>query len=59
LRKISEYHEHAAECRKLAKLAVAPDHAAMLENMAQTWEGLAKEREQHLARQTRIAAIEA
>jgi hypothetical protein len=56
-RKISEYQEHADQCRLLAKNAVTPEHAAMLENMAQTWEGLAKEREKILARQERIANL--
>jgi hypothetical protein len=41
----------------LAKTAVSPEHAAMLENMAKTWEGLAKEREQRLALQERIATM--
>ena len=58
LRKISEYYQHAAECRQLSRLAGNADHAAMLENMAQTWENLAREREQHLARQDRIASLE-
>ena len=58
MRKISEFHQHAAECRQLAKMAVSPDHAAMLENMARTWETLAGEREQHLARQRRIAGLD-
>ena len=58
LRKISEYYEHAGECRQLSKLAGNADHAAMLENMAETWENLAKEREEHLARQARIASLE-
>ena len=39
-------------------MATKSGHAAMLENMAQTWETLAKEREEHLARQERIANIE-
>ena len=58
MRKISEYHEHAAECRKLSKGAGNPDQAAMLENMAKTWETLAVEREEYLARQERIANLE-
>ena len=58
MRKISEYHEHAAECRKLAKVAANSDHASTLEKMAVTWETLAKEREKHLARQDRIANLE-
>ena len=58
MRKASEYSKHAEECRQLAKTAITPEHAAMLENMAQTWESLAQEREQRLARMDRIAALE-
>jgi hypothetical protein len=58
LKKLSQYYQHAAECRQLAKLAGNADHAAMLENMAQTWESLAKERELHLARRERIEHLE-
>jgi hypothetical protein len=48
MRKISEYQEHANECRLLARTAVSPEHKAMLENMAQTWESLAEERKRRL-----------
>jgi hypothetical protein len=48
MRKISEYQEHADECRLLAKTAVSPEHKAMLENMARTWESLAEERRKRL-----------
>ena len=57
LKKISEYYEHAEECRQLAKSASA-EHATTLNNMARTWENLAREREEHLARQQRIASLE-
>jgi hypothetical protein len=58
LRKISEYFDHADECRQMAKQAANPDHAATLENMAQTWETLAKEREQLLATRDRIENLD-
>jgi hypothetical protein len=48
LKKASEYQQHAEECRLLARNAVSPEHKAMLENMAQTWEGLAEERKKRL-----------
>jgi hypothetical protein len=48
MRKISEYQEHADQCRLLAKMMGAPEHKAMLENMAQTWESLAEERRKRL-----------
>lgn len=35
-----------------------PEHKAMLASMAATWETLATEREEHLARRQRIAALE-
>jgi hypothetical protein len=48
MRKISEYQEHADECRLLAKTSLSPEHKAMLENMARTWEALAEERRKRL-----------
>ena len=48
MRRISEYQEHADQCRLLAKTALAPDHKVMLENMAKTWESLAEERKKRL-----------
>ena len=35
-----------------------PEQRTMLLKMAETWEGLARDREEHLARQERIAALE-
>jgi hypothetical protein len=59
VKKASEYHKHADECRVLAARASNPDHRAMLHNMADTWENLACQREAFVARKARIAAIEA
>jgi len=53
LKKATEYLEHAAECRKLARAAGNAEQKAALEKMAQTWEGLAEERQ----RRVRIAAL--
>ena len=58
LKKAHEYREHAEECRVLARTALSPNHKAWLEKMAETWEGLAKEREQRIARSKRIADLE-
>jgi chromosome segregation ATPase len=58
LKKASEYREHAAQCQKLAAGTQNPEHKAMLMKMAETWETLAADREEHIARQGRIAALE-
>jgi hypothetical protein len=58
LKKASEYQEHARECRQLARTAVSPEHKAMLEKMAQTWEALARERQQRIWRASRMSASE-
>ena len=50
LRKISEYEQHAAECRAMARSA-SPAHRAQLEQMAQTWDQLADARRRQLAKQ--------
>jgi hypothetical protein len=57
MKKASEYLEHAAECRTLAG-AAKPEHREMLLKMAETWENLAKDREEQLARQQRLAALD-
>jgi DNA-binding protein H-NS len=43
VKKIEEYLEHAAECRKMA-IAAAPRYREQLEEMARTWEQLANAR---------------
>jgi hypothetical protein len=58
LKKISEYYEHARECRELARSSVTEEHRASLENMARTWEGLARDREARIQRLQRLAEIE-
>lgn len=42
----------------MARTASSPEQKAMLERMAATWESLAKDREETLARRRRIAALE-
>jgi hypothetical protein len=48
LRTVNEYRNNAEECRKLAKLMSRPDDRKTLEQMALTWEKLAKDREREL-----------
>jgi hypothetical protein len=57
LKKAHEYREHAEECRRLAKTA-SGEHKAHLENMAETWDNLAKDREERIARAKRISELE-
>jgi hypothetical protein len=45
---VAEYQSNAAECRKLAKLTAKVEDKQTLENMAQAWEKLAKQRESDL-----------
>ena len=58
MKKASEYHEHATECRALA-VSAKGEHRSMLLKMAETWEGLARDREEQLARQQRISSLTA
>lgn len=43
----------------LASRTLNPEHKAMLARMAATWENLAKQREDYVARQQRITRLEA
>jgi len=47
MKKIHEYEQHAAECRRMARTAPAT-HRAQLEQMAQTWDQLAEARKKQL-----------
>lgn len=58
MKKVSEYYQHADECRAMARTATTPEQKAMLENMAQTWEQLARNREATIRRRQRIAHLE-
>jgi hypothetical protein len=42
--KVSEYRQHARECRSLAKTARFSQHQEILLNMAAAWETLANDR---------------
>ena len=58
MRKIEEYRRHADECRQLATQSSNEETRTQLLEMAETWEGLAHDREIQIARQKRIAALE-
>ena len=44
MRKVSEYERQAAECRKLAAQMKTPEQRRRLEDMADVWDRLARER---------------
>lgn len=48
MRKISEYEQHAAECRQMAAKTSNPIHKKQLEEMADAWGMLARERKRQL-----------
>jgi hypothetical protein len=58
MNKVEDFRRHAAECRLMANRARSLAQKNMLENMAQTWDSLAIDREVHIARQDRLAVLE-
>jgi hypothetical protein len=56
--KVSEYRQHAKECRGLAKQSRSAEHRQMLLNMAVTWESLANDRIRTAEGLERIAKLE-
>ena len=58
MRKVDEYRRHADECRQLANRSSNEETRSQLLQMAETWEGLARDREEQIARQERITALE-
>jgi hypothetical protein len=56
VKKVSEYLKHAKEWRMLAASGKA-EHRAMLLQMAETWESLARDREEQVARLKRLASL--
>ena len=46
MKKIAEYERHAAECRQLAAEMRNPQQRKQLEDMANVWDRLARERRQ-------------
>ncbi len=45
MKKVSEYRQHALECRALAANMPSHEQRDQLLSMARTWDGLAEERE--------------
>ena len=56
MRKLSEYREHAAECREMARTA-PPTHRQQLEQMAATWEQLAAARQRKLLKAGKVGEM--
>jgi hypothetical protein len=50
MRKVSEYLDHAAECRQMATRMKDPIHKKQLEEMTEAWTMLARERKKQLAK---------
>jgi hypothetical protein len=48
--KITDYKQHASECRRLAASASLPHIREELQKMAEAWESLAQQREIALAK---------
>ena len=58
MRKVEEYSRHAAECRQLAAATSNAESRRQLLDMAETWDGLARDREEQLAREARLSVLE-
>lgn len=48
MRKVSEYEQHASECRQMATNSKNPTHKKQLEDMADAWTMLARERQKKI-----------
>ena len=59
LQKVSEYEQHAEECRKMALTMKEPMHKKQLEEMAEAWAMLAKERTKQIEKGAEAAVISA
>ena len=59
MRKIEDYRKHAEECRTMLARSRTEEERQMLLNMAATWESLAKDREDQMARQERLKELDA
>ena len=55
MKKASEYHQHAAECRRLAQAMASGEQRDQLLKMAMTWDGLAEERSSLVSRHPEIS----
>jgi hypothetical protein len=54
MRKVSEYEAHADECRQMAGKMRDEVHKKQLEEMADAWAMLAREREKQLRKQANL-----
>ena len=48
MRKVEEYEQHPAECRKMAAAMKDPTYGEQLISMAEAWEMLARERQKQI-----------
>jgi hypothetical protein len=55
LKKANDYRNHALECRDLAKGALSEKERSQLLNMAETWENLARDREDFIVRHPELS----
>jgi hypothetical protein len=55
--KLTEYESHAAECRQMARQARTREQKLQLEEMAQAWDALARDRATQIAVAARLASI--
>jgi hypothetical protein len=51
MRLVGEYRKHAEDCRRLAMQMASPNDKRILENMARSWEMLARMRYHDLKRE--------
>jgi hypothetical protein len=58
MRKVEEYLRHVQECRQLAASSSNEESRRQLLEMADTWDSLARDRQEQVARQQRIGALE-
>ena len=56
MKKIADYERHAAECRQLAAEMKNPQQRKQLEDMADVWDRLARERRQGIVENNRDQA---
>jgi hypothetical protein len=58
MKKASEYRKHADECRRMLASFATEEQKAMLENMANTWDTLADDRERQVVQRGRLTRFE-
>jgi hypothetical protein len=54
MKKVEEYRRHMRECLTLAKVVSNPEHLKMLFDMANSWDALARHREEQLAHECKL-----